>query len=577
MRDLDARPAAEVVDLALRKKPELMIHSSDLPSTVESLRCLLSASEKFFERGMPVRLVTQVDGSAPSAVPVTKNIVVMQTHQLCQPMKAKPNGEIIPVTLPDRVALMYLDMVGEWHLRPRAGRRRAPLLSDDGGVRPFEGYDSETRLWCYCVSNLSLPARPSRAEAEAALHLLRSTFRTFPFADSARLSPPVGPELVDTAKGPGRDESAFLVAMLTACCRSSLPLAPGLLVTAPQISGAGSGKGLLVRAICAIAFGIQPRAFTPGHNRDELDKRLAAEFAQAQPVVFLDNANGLTLRSDTLASVLTERPATVRVLGETRMVPLNSTAFVAMTGNGVTLSEDLPRRFVVCEFDARCEDPESREFSAGFLEQVAHHRAELLAAVLTIWRWGRQNAETIAKGKPLGSFETWASWCRDPLLELGCTDPVERIDALKARDPRRLHAVEVFHTWWEHHGERRTAASQLAEPVRALIDPHNRGRQYLASQVGKLVGTNAGGYVLTRQGSDGKWTTSTYILTKFSASEVKEHRGHRGHRGPNPFADGLEARAPTDAAVVHPPMTPMTPMPNEIADEIVMPGEETAL
>jgi len=80
----------------------------------------------------------------------------------------------------------------------------------------------------------------------------------------------------------------------------------------------------LVRAINAIAYGIQPRAFTVGAERHELDKRLAAELIEAQPAVFLDNANGMALRSDTLASVLTERPARVRLLGQTRMVALNS-------------------------------------------------------------------------------------------------------------------------------------------------------------------------------------------------------------------------------------------------------------
>src|SRR6516165_10382254 len=86
-----------------------------------------------------------------------------------------------------------------------------------------------------------------------------------------------------------------------------------------------------------------------GGERHELDKQLAAELIEAQPALFLDNANGITLRSDTLASVLTERPARVRVLGQTRMVPLNSTAFVAVTGNGLTVTEDLARRFVLCE------------------------------------------------------------------------------------------------------------------------------------------------------------------------------------------------------------------------------------
>ena len=119
------------------------------------------------------------------------------------------------------------------------------------------------------------------------------------------------------------------------------------------------------------------------------------------------------------------------------MVLLNSTAFIAVTGNGLTVTEDLARRFISCELDARCEDPESRPFTSGFLKDIERQRAELLAAVLTIWRWGRQNAVRLTRGKPLGSYEMWAEWCRDPLLTLGCRDPVERIKSLKANDPRR--------------------------------------------------------------------------------------------------------------------------------------------
>jgi hypothetical protein len=139
------------------------------------------------------------------------------------------------------------------------------------------------------------------------------------------------------------------------------------MVRAPEVSGAGTGKGLLVRSICAIAFGVRPRAFTKGGDRQELDKRLASDLIEAAPTLFLDNVNSSMLRSDILASVLTERPARVRPLGRTQMVALNSTAFIAVTGNALSVSEDLARRFIVCELDARCEDPEQRRFGSGFL------------------------------------------------------------------------------------------------------------------------------------------------------------------------------------------------------------------
>jgi hypothetical protein len=335
-----------------------------------------------------------------------------------------------------------------------------------------------------------------------------------------------------------------------------------MLVTAPELSGAGSGKGLLVRAICMIAFGIRPRAFTMGSERQELDKRLVAELIEAHPSLFLDNANGIALRSDTLASVLTERPAWVRPLGVSRMVPLNSTAFVAVTGNGLSVTEDLARRFIPIELDARCEDPELRPFAAGFLNHIERRRAELLTAVLTIWRWGRQNASGFIRGKPLGSFETWAEWCRDPCIAMGCHDPVERIGTLKANDSRRQKIVGLFRSWWEHHGTTPITANELAEQVRAIIDPQARGRQYVASYLGRLAGTRAAGLVLTRDNSAGKWAAATYMLSNTPSAEEAGHRTHRAND--------------VESGVTLAPMSPMTPMP-DAPDGGVPPGAEAEI
>jgi hypothetical protein len=520
----------------------------------EALRNLLAESDRLFDRGLPVRLTYPADDDVPCAVPLTKNNVVIETHRLCQPMKLL-RGELTAVTLPDRAAQMYLDMVGEWHLPRLVGISTSPLLSDDGSLRVQDGYDEKTQLWCCRVPDLALPTGPSRAEAESALRLLRQTFRTFPFSDSERTSDrSSGIEVVDTSRAPGSDESAFLVALLTACCRSSLWLAPGVLLTAPTLSGAGCGKGLLVRAICAISFGVRPRAFTPGNDRHELDKRLAAELVDAHPVLFLDNANGVALRSDTLASALTERPARVRILGQTRMVPLNSSAFIAVTGNGLTLN-------------ARCEDPESRPFQAGFLESVEQRRAELLAALLTIWRWGCQNRSVLGQGKPLGSFERWAAWCRDPLLALGCRDPVERIEGLKVRDPRRQRVAELFTVWWENHGDAPVKANNLADQVKLIADTQDRGRQYLATYLASLAGTHAGGFVLKRQEGIGKWTPAVYrLLRPELESDRIGHRGHRDHRAGGHAETGNNC-----------PTTPMTPMPYGPEGGEVPPGSEAKL
>jgi hypothetical protein len=559
--------AADIVDLALRGKPELIVHRGSLPDTAEAVRDLLAASGRSFDRGLPVRVIRPADGGPPSAIPLTRHNVVMETHRLCQPMHQDSRGKLIPVTLPDRVAQMYLDMVGDWQLSPLAGISTAPLLSEDGSARTADGYDPGTGLWCRSVPSLRLLSEPSLADAEEALLRLRQTFRTFPFGDASRCwDSSLGVEVVDLRTPPTRDESAFLLNLLTAVCRSSLPLAPGALNTAPEISGAGSGKGLLVRATSMIAFGVSPRAFTMGSDRHELEKRLAAELMEAHPIVFLDNANGRALRSDTLASVLTERPARVRVLGRSLMVPLNSTAFIAVTGNGLTVTEDLARRFILCQLNARCEDPESRPFASGFLIDIERRRAELLAAVLTIWRWGRQNAARLTRGKPLGSYEIWAEWCRDPLLNLGCQDPVERVEALKANDPQRQRIGELFRTWWQHHGADIMKANDLDEPVKAIADPQGRGRQYLATYLSRLSGTHAAGFVLTRQEPAGKWTAATYALTEVASTGPGGHRTHRTDRTKDAAAtSGIS------------PMSPMGPMPDAGGSDAVPPGGEAAI
>ena len=132
---------------------------------------------------------------------------------------------------------------------------------------------------------------------------------------------PTGVAVVDTSTPPGRDESAFLVGLLTAVCRPSLHLAPGLMLRAAPMSGAGSGKGLLARCICIVAFGREPHAVTGGGSADDLEKRIAAELIEGGPTLFLDNMNSMALKSDLLASAITERPARVRVLGKSQMVP----------------------------------------------------------------------------------------------------------------------------------------------------------------------------------------------------------------------------------------------------------------
>jgi len=58
------------------------------------------------------------------------------------------------------------------------------------------------------------------------------------------------------------------------------------------------------------------------------------------------------------------------------MLPLNASAFVILNGNGLTVSEDLARRFVQIDFDPQTEDPEARAFKSDIRTEVIGRRKD---------------------------------------------------------------------------------------------------------------------------------------------------------------------------------------------------------
>jgi len=555
-------------------KPRLLVKKSDPDVTVAALRDILAKQENIFERGVPVRLVWNQARNHTVIQTISADALILLSHQVCRPyeIRAKKDGSLAEqdCQLPKNMATMYLSWEGYWNLRPLNGITPGLILFENGEIFSGEGYNESTGIWQENVPDLSqhVPASPSKGDAEAALRTLRETFATFCFADASTHSDPITKVVkVDLAMPPGRDESAFLNALLTAVCRPSLHLAPGILIHAAPISGAGSGKGLLARCIANIAFGREPHAVTAGPNNEELEKRIAAELIQGSPVVFLDNLNNRAFKSDQLASAITERPSRVRNFGTLTMAAINTCALVILTGNGLTVTEDLARRFLAIELDARSEDPESRKFIGDIHSEVITRRVLLLAACLTIWRWGRQR-QNLESGIPLGSFEQWCRWVRDPLIALGCQDPTSKIREAKSKDSHREQVAAFFTHWWATYEDKPVTISTLEEGLARLIDPQNRGRQYLAAQIQRLVGTRVGGLLLSRQPAAGKWGTATYAVTKTSVtSEIVMPKPSTRSTA---LANGPLALDQSEGAIALTiPMPPMPPMPNP-ADENLM-------
>ena len=373
--------------------PRLLIDPANPHATVDALRDILAQWGDLYDRGGPVRLAFDQTQGGSVAQPMMPTTLALIAHRACRPYVAtRKDGLIIEedAPLPRAVASMYLQARGEWRLRPLNGIASTPLLRQNGEIHCVAGYDRDTGVWLENLPDVGghVPKNPRRDEALRALSTVREAIRTFCFADAETVLGPDGADHVDTSRPPGRDESAALAALLTAICRPSLHLAPGILLRAAPISGAGVGKGLLARCICETGFGRAPHAITGGANVEELEKRVAAELIEGPAALFLDNLNDTVLKSAFLASVLTERPARVKLLGRSRMVALNPSSLIVVTRNGLSVSEDLARRFITVNLDPKTEEPEARSFSTDVLAEVRANRHELLVALLTIWRWG---------------------------------------------------------------------------------------------------------------------------------------------------------------------------------------------
>ena len=503
------------------------INLDDIPiSAAKQLARLIAERRDIFLNGYtPVRVVLE-DGQEPRAIELTVQALRTYAHKICACVKGEGNDQV-EVPLTKEIAELYLDgMEGEWGLRPLRGISSSPLLGNDGSIRVVNGYDEVSGMWCTGVSVDGVPDEPTEQDAKNALLRLRQAFSTFAYGD-AEMVPSVAPgvRVVNLGAPPGLDESTQLATLMTAVCRGSLDLAPAVLYNAPDTSGAGTGKGLLFRATCVVGCGIAPQAMSAGHSPEEMDKRLVAAAITASPAIYLDNFNGGMIESDTLASFLTENPAQVRVLGQSKLVPLNSRMLVGITGNAVQISEDHARRVNNIDLDAQMENPEARTFPGNYLGRITDRRNKYLAACLTIWRWGIQQPK-LPRGRPIGNFERWARWCRDPLIALRCRDPMDRIPSIKAADPRRRQITEAFSKWWEHHQDRPITVTDLHSDVKEVVDTTSKrghdgeltfSRQKVQKWVSDRLKSRVSGYHLVDAGtttSSGKNTVIQYRLLR---------------------------------------------------------------
>jgi hypothetical protein len=442
------------------QQPTIRIVGGNLPQIVDEAEvALIAAAPDFYRYGG--QLVRPVLEEVPAAdmtrtkihrlVPINRPHLVDVLTAAARWEKFDKRSETwVRVNCSDQIAETYLAREGRWQLPPLVGIVNAPMLRADGSMLDRPGYDARTALLYRCDGATfgAVPDRPTRQDADRALRRLEDLVSTFQFASGAD----------------GPDRSVAMSAILSALDRRAVPTTPLHGFFAPV---AGSGKSMLVDLASVIATGRPAPVIDQSKDDAETDKRLVAAFLRGNPIISIDNIDR-PLDSALLCQALTTvGTMQLRILGYSRDQDVPNNAMLYGTGNNLTLAGDLTRRSIVCRLDPGCERPELREFSSDPVAIAKQHRAELVAAALTVLR-AYFVAEERVTVTPLGSFEGWSRRVREALVWLGRADPCDTMASVRRADPVTAVLGMLFTAW------RSSVGVGKAITVQALVEMAGR-------------------------------------------------------------------------------------------------------
>ena len=360
------------------------------------------------------------------------------------------------------------------------------------------GYDAKTGLY-FDPGRATFPKvkdRPTKADALAALEVLKRPLADFPFADE------------DGVEGLSR--SVALAGMLTSVCRRVLPIAPAFGVDAHL---AESGKTELAQVTAIMMTGRRTAVRPLPHDEYQRSAALAAALEAGDPMILYDNVVD-PVEGAALCAVITDEVFKCRRLGgngaqDQVIAPTNSVVY--FTGNKLKIAGDMADSRVLLT-NLRPDRPLSQRSFAHWplVDYVKSIRTELVAAALTILR-----AHAIADDKVPGPYFRFAEWRRivaDALVWLGEPDPVLSVSRAKETDPVREAQESVVRAWLQFIGPNKpddggltTAEVLNCEDVcKAIAETKDVPvARITAAAVGRylsdMVGVEALGYKLKRR------------------------------------------------------------------------------
>ena len=181
------------------------------------------------------------------------------------------------------------------------------------------------------------------------------------------------------------------------------------------------------------------------HDEDEQRKAVLSCAMSGAPVAFFDNVKG-TFGGEAIEGVVTSGELKQRILGLSADVTVPWLATILVTGNNMTMTEDMLRRLLMCRIEPIDEDPSKRSVFAhpDLLDWVKESRPQLIVAALTILRSFTSHGYPDAGVLTMQSFNSWSRLVAGAIKFAGGGDVVETRGTEGSGGSDEAGAVAVF-------------------------------------------------------------------------------------------------------------------------------------
>ncbi len=310
------------------------------------------------------------------------------------------------------------------------GLVNSPIITRSGRIITASGLDPETGLFVDLdvdVENLAIPENPTEQDIAAAREKLEDIFSDFPF------------------KTP-QDFSRLMALLLSLLFGPSVDKSPAWCISG---SGPAVGKNVLVSGSSTLITGAPVPVTKCPSKDDEFSKVLTAMLLAGNTFALFDEPDGV-LDFKSLAAAITAERHEGRVLGESRMISVPNNMQMVFTGNNLSCSDDLGRRFMYIDLEVPTDFAEARSgFKYPMLNTtIKEKRPELLAALLTfIQSWIVAGRSEPRPGAPVGSFEEWYFNVGGVLEHVGYGDFMDGV-AEQRRERNDGERANIMHLYW---------------------------------------------------------------------------------------------------------------------------------